>query len=211
MAYDFDGTDDYIEALSAPVSGTPLTMACWFYPDNATANMALVSLNDGTGSERFQMQALGATAGDPMRAQSIAGGVVAFATGPAFVANAWQHAAAVFTSSTSRRMFTDGVPGVINTTSSTPTGITQTDLGCTVASSARTAFLNGRLAEVGIWNIALTVTEVEALAKGFRPTLISPANLVLYVPLVREVADYRRGISLTASAPVVIEHPRRIG
>jgi hypothetical protein len=79
------------------------------------------------------------------------------------------------------------------------------------AAGVRARFLNGRLAEAAIWNTDLTDDEFAALADGYRPTLIRPNKLVFYAPLIREALEYRGGLSLTVSAPVVAVHTRRIG
>lgn len=211
MAYDFDGTDDYMQALSAPVTAAPLTMACWFNVDNITARHTLICLTDGIGSDQFILEADGTVAGDPIRARTFAGGSFSNAvSATGFSATTWHHCAARFISATNRRAYIDGVGGTANTVSRTPTGIDETVLGAAYASSALGLYTNGRIAEAAIWNTDLTDDEIAALAKGFRPSLIRPASLRLYVPLVREVADYSRAVSLTTSGPVVAVHPRRI-
>lgn len=211
MAYDFDGTDDYIEAASAVLTAAPITMACWFNSDSDTATQSLVSITNAGGQERFLLQAAGAITGDPIRALAVASNSGATASSDTgYTANTWHHAAAVFASATSRTAYIDGVGGTAETSSRSPTGLTTTRIGVTVQGGSRAQYLNGRLAEVAIWNVALDTTEIAALAKGFRPSLIRPGSLRLYVPLVREVADYSRAVALTTSGPVVAGHTRRI-
>jgi hypothetical protein len=210
MAYDFDGTDDYMEVGSAPVTAAPLTMACWFNVDNVTVNHALISLTNGTDQQRLFLSAHGGVAGDPIRASSTAGGTTIQAATGTFTANTWHHAAGRFLSNTNRRAYFNGVGGGINTTSNIPTGINTTGIGYVYQAGARGFFTNGRIAEAAIWNIDLTDDEIAALAEGFRPSLIRPSALVFYAPLVREIADYRGGLTVTSSGPVVAEHTRRI-
>jgi len=204
MAYDFDGIADYVEATSAPVTGVPLTMACWFNADNVTNNHILMSLTDGGTTNRFLLEANGSITSDPIRARTINQNASS-ATG--FLASTWHHAAGRFSTTTNRRAYIDGIGGTANTGSATPTGINNTRLA-----NHSTAYLAGLLAEAAIWNTDLTDGEIAALAKGFRPSLIRPSNLVLYVPLVRELDDYARGVTLTTNgAPAVVAHTRRIG
>jgi hypothetical protein len=211
MAYDFDGTDDYIEAASAVLTAAPLTLACWFNSDSATANQTLISITNAGGQERFILQAGGAQTGDPVRAITVAGNNGSSAdSATGYSANTWHHAAAVFASTTSRTAYIDGVGGTAETTSRTPGTLTATRIGVTVAGGNRAQYMNGRLAEVAAWNVALDAAELAALAKGFRPSLIRPASLRLYVPLVREVADYSRAVALTTSGPLVADHTRRV-
>lgn len=211
MAYDFDGTDDYIEAASAVVAGSPLTLACWFNSDSATANQTLVSITNAGGQERFILRASGAVTGDPIQAISVAGNNSSAAdSATGYSANTWHHAAAVFASATSRVAYIDGVGGTAETTSRTVGTLTTTRIGVTVGAGVRTQYMNGRLAEVAVWNVALDAAEIAALADGYRPSLIRPDSLRMYVPLIREVADYSRAVSLTTSGPVVAVHTRRI-
>lgn len=205
MAIDFDGIDDYIEATSAPVTGAPLTMACWFNPDNDTQNHLLMALTDGTSSNRFLLEANGNLTNDPVRARTTASGTDSQATVNGFVANSWQHAVGRFASASSRQAFLNGTGGSVQTTSRTPTGINNTRLG-----NQATAYLAGLLAEAAIWNTDLTDDEITALAKGYRPSLIRPDNLVLYVPLIRNVLDISGGVSLTTNGTTVAPHVKRI-
>jgi hypothetical protein len=211
MAYDFNGTTDYVEAASAVVTTAPVTLAGWFNSDSATANQTIVSITNAAGQERFVLQAAGAVTGDPVRASTVAGNISSFAdSATGYSANTWHHAAGVFASSTSRIAYIDGVAGTTETTSRTPGTMNATRIGVTVGGGSRTGYMNGRLAEIAIWNVALNADEIAALAKGYRPSLIRPASLRLYVPLVREVGDYSRAVTLTTSGTTVADHTRRI-
>jgi hypothetical protein len=72
------------------------------------------------------------------------------------------------------------------------------------------AYMDGLLAEVAIWNAALSDEEVASLAAGFSPLLVKPENLVVYVPLVRTIQDVVGGLGFTATGTVVAEHPPKI-
>jgi hypothetical protein len=206
MAYDFDGTDDYMEVGSAPVTAAPLTMACWFNVDNITANHPLIDLTDGTTSNRFGLEASGAVASDPVRAIVTAAGTQrAASSSSAFSATTWHHAGFRVASATNRQAFLDGTGGTAGTISAIPAGLNTLRIG-----RFSTTYANGRIAEAAIWNTDLTDAEMRSLARGFRPSLIRPSALVFYAPLVREIADYRGGLTVTSSGPVVAEHTRRI-
>lgn len=211
MAYDFDGIDDYIEATSAVVTVVPVTMACWVNPDNVTTNFTPLALSADTGTERLMLQLAGALSGDPVRAVTQGGGVAAVvATAAAFTANTWQHVAARFSANNNRRAYRNGIGGTANTASLTPTGLNRTNIGCNYGAGVRTGFHDGEVAEVGIWDVALDNDEIAALADGFRCSLIRPNNLVFYAPIIRQVDDYARSVSLTTSGAVVSVNPRRI-
>jgi hypothetical protein len=211
MACDFNGTTDYIETASAIVTTAPVTLAGWFNSDSATANQTIVSITNTGGQERFVLTAAGAVTGDPVRATTVAGNNGSSAdSATGYSANTWHHAAGVFASSTSRIAYIDGVGGTAETTSRTPGTMNTTRIGVTVGGGSRTGYMNGRLAEIAIWNVALNDDEIMALAKGYRPSLIRPASLRLYVPVVRDILDIRGGVTLTTNGTTVSEHVKRI-
>jgi len=68
---------------------------------------------------------------------------------------------------------------------------------------------NGTIAEVGIWNSALTQPEIASLAKGMTPDKIRPQSLVFYAALVRDLIDQKGGLTITnQNGATVANHPR---
>ena len=69
-------------------------------------------------------------------------------------------------------------------------------------------FFNGLLAEVGIWNAALSPAEIASLAKGVTCDKIRPQNLVFYAPLIRDLLDQKGGKTITNNnGATVANHP----
>ena len=69
--------------------------------------------------------------------------------------------------------------------------------------------LTGRIAEVGIWNAALTAAEVASLADGMTCDKVRPQSLVFYAPLVRDLIDVKGGLTITNNnTATVAAHPR---
>lgn len=69
--------------------------------------------------------------------------------------------------------------------------------------------LDGRLAELAVWNVALSADEIASLAKGFKPNRIRPQNLVFVVPLLRSNQDIRNATTgTTTGATGGSDHPR---
>ena len=65
------------------------------------------------------------------------------------------------------------------------------------------------MAEVGIWNAALTAAEVASLAKGMTCDKVRPQSLVFYAPLVRDLIDQKGGLIITNNnTATVAVHPR---
>jgi hypothetical protein len=210
MAFSFNGTS-YIEAISTPVTTFPFTMACWFNPANVTAGGTLMSLGVANGVDRFQMVNRGDLAGDFIAISSLVGATEGLATSTiGYTANTWHHATAVCTSITSRSIFLNGGGKATNTTSSNPAGINNIMLGSRW-STTRGFFFNGRIAEAGIWNAALTDDEVISLSKGFAPYLIRPSNLKFYNRCIQRSQDLYGGRTLTEVNITNFDHPRIYG
>lgn len=185
MARTFDGTDDVASKAAAPATAVPLTMACWYRPANVAQNLTLMSLQDtGVDDVGFWMQSAGAIANDPVRALTGAASVViaASSAGAAGVADVWYHAAAVFVAANNRIAYFNGANPGTNATARTPTGVDSVGIGAKVQLTP-TEFFSGRIAEAGLWNVALSANEVAALAKGCRPDQVRKANLIGYWPL----------------------------
>ena len=212
MAYDFNGTNQYLSCASASVTATPITIACWFYVTNTTAAHNLVGLNSANAVDRYALQARGDVAGDPVRAQVNISGTSANAdTTAAYSANTWTHACGVFLSSTSRTAYINGGSSGTNTTSVSPSGINQQSIGAQrfLNNSNGASFTSGRIAEVGIYNVELTAAEILSLARGFTCDKVRPQSLVFYAPLVRDLIDYKGGLTITNNnTATVANHPR---
>ena len=70
-------------------------------------------------------------------------------------------------------------------------------------------FFDGLIAEVGIWNAALTAAEVASLAKGMTCDKVRPNALVAYFPLIRDLTEIRGGLAVTNNnSATVANHPR---
>jgi hypothetical protein len=177
------GSSQYLEHVGVPVTTTPLTLAAWFYAAQTTSSYGLVGVGVGAGTTTvingFQLYATSGTVKIASGNGTTAATAVTTAT---FAANAWAHAAAVFTSGTSRAAYLNGGNKVSNTTSSTPGTPDAVDVGRMMQTTKN--YMNGRLAEAAVWNVALTDAEVAALAAGVSPLRVRPANLVAYWPLL---------------------------
>ena len=208
MAYDFvaASTQNLITS-STPVTGTPLTLACWALKD-LTSNRGLVYLANSTDAANNYIGILTTDTNlvginvTSSTASSFGGGTGTPATGT------WFHAAGVFTSSTSRRAYADGVAGSNTTTNVTPTGIDRIGIGARVRSTID-QYHDGLIAEVGIWNAALNAAEIASLANGVTCDRVRPQSLVFYAPLIRNLQDVMESRTITnTNTATVANHPR---
>jgi hypothetical protein len=209
MAYQFNRTGgQYLNCSSAPATAAPLTIACWFNFENITENGALVVLNNSNGLDSFNLQALGAVTGDPIQAGATVNLSTGFArTTAGYAANTWNHAAGVFTSATSRTAYLNAGNAATNTISRTPT-VNELNIGV-INNNGLVNYMRGLIAEVGIWNAALTAAEIASLAKGMTCDKVRPESLVFYAPLVRDLNDQKGGLTITNNnGATVASHPR---
>lgn len=216
MSSSFTGSNtSYIRCASTPITAAPLTMACWFYSTNNSAAQIMMSICESADSDRFHLAALGNAAGKNIscfiEANGSSDNTCQTLTG--YTVNKWHHAAAVYSSSTSRSVFIDGgSKDTGNNTSYVPQGINEILIGARRSNGSIGAAFFGLIAEVGIWNVALTDDEVLSLSKGFTPSLIRPQNLRFYNRLIRnQNMDLAQGRTLILSNVSVGDHPRIYG
>ncbi len=179
-------TSNWLSNATAPVTANPVSFSCWFYPNNLTADSCLVAVSDAAASSYHALLFDGANdygAGDN---KLIIDNSSAFASSSTTVAsaNTWNHAASVNATFSSRIAYLNGVAGTENTATVGPSGYNHTDVGAIRSTTTTFNPLDGRVAEVGIWDAALTAAEVLSLSKGVSPLFIRPNNLLRYWPIV---------------------------
>jgi len=214
MARGFTGaSSQYLSTLSTPITTFPCTLACLVNLTNTTDTCAFISLQNSTGQSRIQLsnnlltspkRAVQSTAFD-LAGNNGAVGV----NETAFSAGVWYHAAGVFANASSTEaFFNGGIGSTIGSGSITPTGIDQILIGARRSTSLG-LYQNGLIAEVGIWNVALTAAEIASLAKGMTCDKVRPQSLVFYAPLVRDLIDQKGGLTITNNnGATVATHPR---
>lgn len=211
MAYNFVRVSSQRLRGSFSINATPTTISFW---GNATVNtlaLGAFSVSDSVGNEALRGFFAGNLAGDPFSANSIDDGVAGTASNAGtFSPNTWHHAAVIFSSTTSRTSYLDGVAGISNTVSSDPTGLNTLLIGAIMVSSVPAIHFDGNLSEFGVWNVVLTDGEINSLAKGFSPKKIRPQSLKFYAPIVRNIADYIGNISLSNENTATVTTHNRI-
>lgn len=206
---------DFLGVAAAPLTGVPLTLSCWFNPDNVTGNHTLLGLFDDTSqADAFYISASGASTNDPLHAITVAANNFSFSLVNGFVAGSWQHAGGVFGATTSRIAYLNGVAGTPETTLRTPVGVDNTWIGKFQGTS--TVYSDVSVAEAAVWDVALTAAEMAILAKGYSPLFVRPESLVGYWPLIgrlspeTSVVDSTYNLALNGSGITTVAHPRII-
>lgn len=179
---------NYLLYTTGIVTAMPLTIAAWGKTSITGTLQAMVHIGDVDVNPTQNRWSLTVDVNDKVTATTnTTSGTVSAVTSTAISANTWFHACAVFTSATSRGAYLNGGGKGSNTTSRSPTGIDRTAIGVLFGSSVSQPFGpagTGDLAEVAVWNIALSDADVAALATGVSPLLIHPEALVGYWPLL---------------------------
>ena len=169
MSIHFDSGDsdrtDYFENSDPTITEMPFTFSCWVKPDSVSDHDGLVVL--GVSGSAYDHHALNlraaATLEAAIRDQSSgydSSTIASYDTG-------WNHCAGVFASTSSLTAYLDGVAGTEETDVTSASGINELRIGQYVGTWNRP--LDGLLAEVAIWDRALTASEILQLADGYTP------------------------------------------
>lgn len=189
MSVVLNGSTQYLYR-SGSLGTMPFTVVAWAKKTNTTNNGAVFAHNGANSYNNGRVLIMaGAATGDPVQAfmgMNVSAGTAATPVG--FAAGSWVHVAAIFSSTTSRTVFYQGGNKTTNTTSVTP-NTSSTSLGRWHDGSAWLYTFGGKLAEVALYNKALSDQEIADLASGVYPSQVAVANLVAYWPLVSNAND----------------------
>lgn len=154
-----DASSQYLTTGLPVVTGSPFTFSCWFFPDDVTVNLTMLSIADSAATNHFwRLASQGVAAGDPLEFSCRDGGSVARATTANSVTiNTWQHGVGIAVSATDRTAILNGdlANKGTNVTSRIPSGVDNTGVGITISSSLVQDF-SGMIADVRIRNIAIS-------------------------------------------------------
>ena len=209
MAYQFTAaSSQYLTTTSTPISSGPLTI-CAFGTINTTGTTkTLVSIESGNSNILYQLFVSG-TQNLALDIVGSSGSATLVFNPPVSFTQTYFHACAVVNSANSRLLYLNGLPSATNTTNVGTTAVNRINIGSRYYGGSLGAYQNGQIAEIGIWNAALTAAEVASLAKGMTCEKIRPQNLVFYAPLVRDLVDQKGGRAITNNnGATVANHPR---
>lgn len=202
MSFVFDGVNDGMQNTGTPpvvnYGASGFTMACWYKrADTSASARTLMHLGQAATINNGFSLVVGSGGDVTARARDGTTSSNATTTTTANDTN-WHHAAAVYTSATSRAAYIDGANKGTNTASRSPTDATIFRLGIFPDD---TGDMNGNIAHAAKWNIALSDSEIASLAAGANPLAVQNAHLVWYAPLqINEspAIDVIGGYNLTA-------------
>lgn len=215
MARNFVGnfSTDFLQIDSSLISALPVSVSVWVDPDNLTTENTIWWLGDSSLATHGLMLAFsGATALDPVRAIAFNSTSAVATTANAYNVGVWNHAVAIFASSTDRSVILNGdiANKGTNATSKSVTSFNRTCFGRRADSTPSDPHF-GAIAECGMWDIALTDAEVIMLSKGVSPIYVRPQNLVSYWPLLGRSSPDRDLVGrqeLTVNGTTTVPHTR---
>ena len=208
-------SQNFLGATPPVTDGIPLTISAWMRTSGTTAKAA-VCISAEDGSPRVQLYTT--TGARTLSFAALDSVTAAVAETPnSYSDGVWCHAAATVTSTTSRAVYLNAGTAGTNTDSRSIAGFERINIGSRRSSSTDGVFFDGDLAEIGIWNVALSATEIASLAAGYSPLLVRAASLVAYYPLHGRLGAAQGeeawvgSIALSQSnSPAVAAHPRII-
>ena len=175
---DGSSTTSYVSKSSTIITGSPATFSILLNVSSFSNGLVLFILGDG-GNNNFQLFL--DTSGHVTAASHSGAGSPSAVTTVAASLNTWTHAAGVFASSTSRSAYINGGNKITNVTSNSPSAFNQGKIGGDGNIGDGT---HGILAFAGIWNIALSDTDIATLGAYIHPSKVHPEALVGCVDLI---------------------------
>ena len=209
MAYLFnDATPDYWQVNTAVLTAVPISMVAWYNINDLGVDHCLVCILWSAGDQDYFMLRVRSLASQEVEAQTRRDTQANANSTTGTTINTWHHAAGVWDASDSRAAFIDGGSKGTNGTDVSPATLNRTNIGTLNRNSGPINNVSGLVAEVAIWNIALTDEEVAVLAAGYSPLFVHPQNLILYSPMIRSIQDRIGAVGMTSSgSPTVADHP----
>jgi hypothetical protein len=214
MAYDFNGSTQYLSCTSSPLGNSPVTfsIACWVNANagsnrfvaafgSSTNNTPILTMGAGfadSGQNTSHFRAFSRNDANSIRFD-MAGGVA--------FDNTWHHVC-LRCNTTDSKIYVDGA----NTNTGNAQSGAQTFNRFAIGALLRASALNhidGSVADVGVWSADLTEQEIKSLSAGMTCDKVRPQSLVFYAPLVRDLQDVRGGLTITNNnTATVANHPR---
>ena len=185
----FNGSTEGLLVSAGLITAYPFTISAWtrldVLPSVKGDEEVVFELQQNNNSDNFWNLRLddGSTNKLQFNARASAGTTQVAQTSNTIVVDTWSHVFASGVSATDRTNILNGDVSSKGTStgSSTPVSIQRTSIG--YAQAGTTDFLDGRIAEVFLWDAALTDNEGASLSNGVSPYRVRPGNIIHHWPL----------------------------
>lgn len=204
MAYNFNGSQTL--SNSTLNQNVPLTVSFWARPTNAPgAWQDMLSIGD-PGGDQYALSLAFDNSGKLNAYSYTAGGFFQSISSTIYTRNVWHHCVGVWASTSSRTSYLNGIASATATGTGTITFVRLAIASWVTLSADR---LIGDMADIGIWNTALSAQEISSLSRGVSCSKIRPQNLRFYAPLIRSIQDIKNGFIISSNGgPTITTHPR---
>lgn len=172
MSISTTSSSNYYKGSPAAATGPPFTVSCWFLPTVSGSRTIWNLHQNGVNNEYYYLASQSASLNFRVRTSS---GISSALTSNAPIIDEWNHGFAVASATDARRCMLNGDTVVSNTTDRSPTGLDRTTL--ISGSGVAKLQLDGRLADLCFWDVALSDDEGARLALGVNPFLIRPGSI----------------------------------
>lgn len=214
MAVKFTAANsDYLENTSSTakvsLADWPVSISLWFNHAGGAGTQGFVGVFD-SGDPDY-MFSLWYNGGDVNGLQQAPSGGFEAINDDGVTANKWHNAVAVFETGQLRRVYLDGSEGDEEETLVAEMGTMDVISIGRRGDSTPSHYLDGQIAEVGLWRGTITADEAKMLADGYAPSMIQTDNLKHYYDLI---ADYKDSVTsstpldlIAGGTPSFVEHP----
>lgn len=194
MSIVLNGSSQYARRDAPVASAAPFTVAAWFKSTSDSAFQCLWSeADESTLLDYWRLGLRGHVAGDPLGLYVRRAGVANAVTSTGYTVGTWHHAMFVETGSQDHKIYIDGGSegsDTVNDQAPNPAVLDEMAVGALAYNNGWTQYFAGKVAEVAIWNMALSPADRIELAGGANPALVQPENLVAYYPFEENANDY---------------------
>ncbi len=214
MARTFSSVGNLSRTTNPPISSLPCTMAAWFKVTGASDSGFIIQVGDNISSHYYGLAYNAASDVDGYVFAGATTNTITFLT--TVSTNVWHHLCLVVESNTVRSLFYDGGNKTAGSgVAITPTAPTNIVIGAVYSAGSPVNICTGTLAEIAVWDVALTDAEVAALAKYVPSTKVRPSDLIVYWPLMANATYLNntfsnstdRTLTLTGTQPTAADHP----
>lgn len=186
MARSFNGSTDFINCGNSATLNptTNLTIMSWMYQTSSLTSSAGITFarDDNTLGRSYALGIVDYGSG-AIYTSNINGTAPFTSGGTGQIMNQWVHLIALTSSGTGSQIWVNGAQSGTSGTYAAPNSTTgNTTIGERTFVGAQ-GWWPGRIADVAIWNVALTPAEILALSRGARPFTIREPALLGYWPL----------------------------
>lgn len=194
--------------VSSTSVGYPQTISAWFKVSNLSSPQVIAASVRSNGLTTLGIRVETSGAVSAIIRDNTGTPETLYLSTSLITVGVWNHAAAVFTSASSRKVYLNGTLELTDTTTNSAS-LAQNRFAIGVGGSNTYQF-SGDVAEVAQWNASLSDQEVASLGKGAKAYRVRGDNLYYYFPLVRALQELTIAavVSAVGTTPSVSNHPR---